>query len=680
MPRRKRRCCTGPIEEWQFRARVAGGYGTPQAGNLFVTPQGVTGNNTRLKTQTNTGVDFGADWTVDQRLKFSVTGFYEFFRNELVTQSPGAGLQNFTFNAPASEHRGVEVGGDWRFLPGWRFVLAYLYNDQIYTKYREQLSAGGRTAVFNRAGKRIPGVEPNNLLVRLGYDQAGGPRAGIGGFTEIYWRNSFFMENANLLKAPGYAVVNLNLHYDPGELRAGQRREAVLRGRQFVQQNLCRIGQQHRQLDQCDNRARQRAGRIGQFRRVDLCRRAAQLYRRHQSEVLRMSGRRFTSFETRLGIAFGAPQNEGGLLMALKKDLIRRSSRSGRLEGRTMQTGDGHSADRVCSRGSGFRAAASARARAALQRGELGLRDGRLRRSPRMAPMACLSAGGKVMVAHSDDLGGNFAPPVAMKPKPAKIDTGPDARPKIAIDKAGRIPVAYAVFQDQNYNGRVYVAARAMAAQLLSSHSRSPTTTPASASRHWRSTRRGLLVAWIDKRNAAVARSQGKSYPGAALAFSWLQGCGAVAPARIAQDETCECCRLASGSPGRIGRSSRFATSSMAYKGSCGHDIRRCGDTGAGTADLGRRVEDRCLPTPGAGPGDCRRRLSCGLVHQRAGTQGRVLRALGGRRRGFRHPLPVGKDRRGPSVPRCWPRRQGAPYLEGVRWRGDQGQADGVCG
>ena len=54
-----------------------------------------------------------------------MTGFYEWFRNELVTQSPGAGLQNFTFNAPRSIHQGVEMAADWRPLPGWRFLTAY---------------------------------------------------------------------------------------------------------------------------------------------------------------------------------------------------------------------------------------------------------------------------------------------------------------------------------------------------------------------------------------------------------------------------------------------------------------------------------------------------------------------------------------------------------------------------
>ena len=37
-----------PSRDWQFHARVGTGYGTPQFTNLFVTPQGQPGNNTRL--------------------------------------------------------------------------------------------------------------------------------------------------------------------------------------------------------------------------------------------------------------------------------------------------------------------------------------------------------------------------------------------------------------------------------------------------------------------------------------------------------------------------------------------------------------------------------------------------------------------------------------------------------
>jgi iron complex outermembrane receptor protein len=150
----------------------------------------------------------------------SVTGFYEFFTNELVTQSPGAGLQNYTFNAPASEHRGIELAAVWKPLPGWQLRGSYTYDDQIYTDYLEQLGTiirkdGPHPWLFNRNGNAIPGVQPNFLTARVGYDQPTGPLAGLGAFMEYSWRGGFFMDNANLVQAPGYRLVNLNFHYHP---------------------------------------------------------------------------------------------------------------------------------------------------------------------------------------------------------------------------------------------------------------------------------------------------------------------------------------------------------------------------------------------------------------------------------------------------------------------------------
>ncbi|WP_238183842.1 TonB-dependent receptor family protein [Methylobacterium trifolii] len=202
-----------PSTEWAFRGRAATGYTTPAASNLFITPAGLPGANTQLQTQENLGFDLGADWTPTPGLRLSVTGFYEFFRNELVSQSPGAGLMAYTFNAPASEHRGIEVGADWAFAPGWRATAAYTFDDQIYTDYVEQLSAGTRTARFDRAGNHIPGVPAHQLLARIGYDQPTGPLAGLGAFVETVFQDDFYIDNANLLRAPGYAIVNANVHY-----------------------------------------------------------------------------------------------------------------------------------------------------------------------------------------------------------------------------------------------------------------------------------------------------------------------------------------------------------------------------------------------------------------------------------------------------------------------------------
>jgi len=200
--------------EWLFRGRVAAGYGTPQVGNLFVLANGQFGNNTQLDTQKNLGYDLGFDWTPNNALKVSVTGFYEFFRNELVTQATPANTPNssFTFNAPKSEHRGVELAADWRIYSGWRFTAAYTYLDQFYTEYVENL-INGAVFSFNRAGNKIPGISPNEVTARLSYDELSGPLKGVGAFVEVQWKDSFYMDNANLLKAPGYELVNLNVHY-----------------------------------------------------------------------------------------------------------------------------------------------------------------------------------------------------------------------------------------------------------------------------------------------------------------------------------------------------------------------------------------------------------------------------------------------------------------------------------
>lgn len=198
-----------PNSEWQLRGRVATGYGTPQVGNLFVLPSGASGDNTQLKTQKNLGYDFGFDWMPNNALKFSATGFYEFFRDELATQAtPIAGI-TYTFNVPRSEHRGVELAADWRFYPGWRLTAAYTYLDEFYSEYTEGIGAFN----FNRAGNKIPGISPNELTTRLGYDQPSGPFAGLGAFVEVQWKDAFYIDNANFLKAPGYELVNLNVHY-----------------------------------------------------------------------------------------------------------------------------------------------------------------------------------------------------------------------------------------------------------------------------------------------------------------------------------------------------------------------------------------------------------------------------------------------------------------------------------
>jgi iron complex outermembrane recepter protein len=94
--------------EWQVYARAASGYGIPNAGQLFVNQSGQNGANTGLQTQRNVGFDVGATWTPYQDLRVTAALFNDWFQNEQLTQTAGAGLRAFTLNAPGSVHRGAE--------------------------------------------------------------------------------------------------------------------------------------------------------------------------------------------------------------------------------------------------------------------------------------------------------------------------------------------------------------------------------------------------------------------------------------------------------------------------------------------------------------------------------------------------------------------------------------------
>jgi iron complex outermembrane receptor protein len=208
-----------PDHTWRIHGRLGTGYGTPQATQLFTNAQGQFGNNINLKTQRNIGVDGGADWSLGSVLQLSAALFYEWFRNEQVTQSAGVNLQSFTFNAPASAHRGVQASVDLHPLPralaGLRLRASYLYDNQIYTDYIEQLTSGSVTNSFSRNNSRIPGVQPHYLNARIIYDQPTGKFRGFGAYLETSWRDKYVLDNANFLNAPGYTLLNLSTHYDP---------------------------------------------------------------------------------------------------------------------------------------------------------------------------------------------------------------------------------------------------------------------------------------------------------------------------------------------------------------------------------------------------------------------------------------------------------------------------------
>jgi hypothetical protein len=164
-------------------------------------------------------------------------------------------------------------------------------------------------------------------------------------------------------------------------------------------------------------------------------------------------------------------------------------------------------------------------------------------------------AGGQISVARSNDAGHSFSTPVEVTREKLNLDWGPDARPKIVIDRNGGIALAFSIFRDKAFNGQVLYTRSADGGKAFSE------LRPITASNEsQRFEALGLdadgtlFAAWLDKRNRVPAQQRGQTYDGAGLFFASSNDGGATySEARLAQDNTCECCRLglAFAGPGR---------------------------------------------------------------------------------------------------------------------------------
>jgi hypothetical protein len=164
-------------------------------------------------------------------------------------------------------------------------------------------------------------------------------------------------------------------------------------------------------------------------------------------------------------------------------------------------------------------------------------------------------AGGNVSVASSRDDGRSFSAPVLVTKERLNLDWGPDARPKIVVDRNGGIALAFSIFRDKAFNGQVLYTRSADGGK---SFSELRPITASNESQRFEAlgldADGSLFAAWLDKRNRVPAQQRGQTYEGAGLFFASSNDGGATySESRLAQDNTCECCRLglAFAGPGR---------------------------------------------------------------------------------------------------------------------------------
>jgi hypothetical protein len=156
-------------------------------------------------------------------------------------------------------------------------------------------------------------------------------------------------------------------------------------------------------------------------------------------------------------------------------------------------------------------------------------------------------AGGEVLVAGSHDEGRGFSAPVQITREKLDLDWGLDSRPKLVVDREGRIALAFSFFKDKSFNGQVLFTRSTDGGK---SFAEPHPITPDKESQRFETLALDadgtVFAAWLDKRNRAAARDAGQKYEGAGLVFAVSRDGGtSYSDAVMIKDNTCECCRIA---------------------------------------------------------------------------------------------------------------------------------------
>ena len=153
--------------------------------------------------------------------------------------------------------------------------------------------------------------------------------------------------------------------------------------------------------------------------------------------------------------------------------------------------------------------------------------------TPTFAPDGTLwlawMAGGQVSVASSKDAGHSFTAPVQITKERLNLDWGPDARPKIVVDRKGGIALAFSIFRDKAFNGQVLYTRSADGGQSFTELR--PITSNNESQRFEAlglDADGSVFAAWLDKRNRVPAQQRGQPYDGAALFFASSHDGGAT--------------------------------------------------------------------------------------------------------------------------------------------------------
>jgi hypothetical protein len=156
---------------------------------------------------------------------------------------------------------------------------------------------------------------------------------------------------------------------------------------------------------------------------------------------------------------------------------------------------------------------------------------------------------GHVLVSQSADRGKSFSSAVKVNQQPEHISASGETRPKIQLAKNGNIYISWTQSLETPYAGNIRFSrsadgGKSFAAPITVNDNLDPITHRFEAMGI--NERGQIYLAWLDKRDAVLAKNKGEKYSGIAVysAMSDDDGKSFHANTKVA-DHTCECCRIA---------------------------------------------------------------------------------------------------------------------------------------
>lgn len=190
---------------WHLYASFGRGFETPTFNELGYRADGGAGLAFNLRPARSDNAEIGSKWWLSNGGKLDFALFQSQTRNELAVFSSSGGRTTYQ-NIGRARRRGVETNLDLPLAEMWRLQLAYTYLDARFT---QASGCDPVNACAVEAGARIPGVPKSIFDGSLRWGGDTGWHAGA----DMFAVSAVAVNDANSQRAPGYALLGLNVGY-----------------------------------------------------------------------------------------------------------------------------------------------------------------------------------------------------------------------------------------------------------------------------------------------------------------------------------------------------------------------------------------------------------------------------------------------------------------------------------